>query len=82
MLRRSSRYAVTHVRNKICNIQGRSHNLVKVIFHTIRNSLKEEEEVPFLKRDPIEENRCLIRWSLFDVRNECMLYRDSFLKEL
>ena len=33
----SSHYAVTHVRNKNSNIQGRSPNVVKVIFHTIRN---------------------------------------------
>ena len=30
-------YAVTHVRNKNSNIQRRSPNVVKVIFHTIRN---------------------------------------------
>ena len=29
---------VRHVRNKISNIQGRSLNVIKVIFHTIRNS--------------------------------------------
>ena len=34
---RSSHYAVTHVQNKNSNIQGRSPNVVKVIFHTIRN---------------------------------------------
>ena len=34
---RSSHYAVTHVRNKNSNIHGRSHNVVKVIYHTIRN---------------------------------------------
>ena len=28
---------ITHVRNEISNIQGRSSNVVKVIFHTIRN---------------------------------------------
>ena len=28
---------VKHVRNKISNIQGRSLNVIKVIFHTIRN---------------------------------------------
>ena len=34
---RSSHNAVTHVLNKNSNIQGRSPNVVKVIFHTIRN---------------------------------------------
>ena len=34
---RSSHYAVTHVHNKNSNIQGRLPNVVKVIFHTIRN---------------------------------------------
>ena len=34
---RSSHYAVTHMGNKNSNIQGRSPNVVKVIFHTIRN---------------------------------------------
>ena len=29
-------YTATHVRNKNDNIQGRSPNVVKVIFHTIR----------------------------------------------
>ena len=33
----SSHYAVTHLRNKNSNIQGRSHNVVKVTFHVIRN---------------------------------------------
>ena len=33
----SSHYAVTHMRNKKGNIQGRSPNVVKVVFHTIRN---------------------------------------------
>ena len=38
----------------------------EVIFHTIRNcSLG---EVSILKRDIIEENHCLIRLSVFDVR--------------
>ena len=30
-------FAVTHVRNKNSNIQGKSPNVVKVIYHTIRN---------------------------------------------
>ena len=34
---RSSRYTVTHVRIKNSNIQGRSPNVVKVIFNIIRN---------------------------------------------
>ena len=34
---RSSHYAVTHMRNVNSNNQGRSPNVVKVIFHTIRN---------------------------------------------
>ena len=39
---RSSHYAVTHVRNKTSRILGRSPNVVKVSFRTIRNcSLKE-----------------------------------------
>ena len=33
----SSHYAVTHVHNKNSNIQGRSSNVVKVIFHATRN---------------------------------------------
>ena len=33
----SSHYTVTHVRNKNSNIQGRSLNVVKVIFNAIRN---------------------------------------------
>ena len=32
----SSHYAVTHMRNKNSNIQGRSPNVVKVIFYSIR----------------------------------------------
>ena len=37
-LRRFSfHYAVTHVRNKNINIQGRSPNVVKVIIHIIGN---------------------------------------------
>ena len=34
---RSSHYAVAHVHNKDSNIQGRSPNVVKVIFYTKRN---------------------------------------------
>ena len=40
---RSSHYVVTVVRNKNGNIQGRSHNVVIVIFHTIRNCSKRKE---------------------------------------
>ena len=69
----SSHYAVTHMCNKNSIIQGRSPNVVKVIFHTIRNcSLRKEcapsgsklfsvREVPILKRGAIEENHCLIQ---------------------
>ena len=60
------------MRNKNSNIQGRSLNVIKVIFHTIRNCLLRKEfapsgskffplrEVPILKSDAIEENHCLI----------------------
>ena len=34
---RSSHYTVTHVHAKNSNIQGRSPDMVKVIFHTLRN---------------------------------------------
>ena len=59
--------------NKNSNIQGRSHNVVKVIFHMIRNCSERKEfspsgrkffplrEVPNLKRDTVEENHCLIQ---------------------
>ena len=67
---RSSHYAVTHVRNK--NIQGRSPNVVKVIFHATRNcsgsKLFPLMKVPISKRDAIEEKHCLIQLSPFDVR--------------
>ena len=33
----------THVRNKDSNIQGRSPNAVKVIFHTVRNCSERKE---------------------------------------
>ena len=70
---RSSHYSVTHVRNKNSNIQWRSHNVLKVILHVIRNcSLRKEfapsgskffpfREVPIMKMDAIEENHCLIQ---------------------
>ena len=52
---------VTHVRNKNSYIQGRSLNVIKVIFNTIRNSkFFPLREVPILKRDANEENLCLI----------------------
>ena len=35
----SSHYPITYVHNKNSNIQGRSPNVVKVIFHTIKNSI-------------------------------------------
>ena len=34
---RSSHYAVTHVRYKNSNNQGSSPNVVKVVFHSVRN---------------------------------------------
>ena len=43
---RSSHYAVTHVRNKNSNIQGRSPNMVKVLFHTIRYCSLRKEFAP------------------------------------
>ena len=69
----SSHYVVTHVRNKNSKIQVGSTNVVNVIFHTIRNCSYMKElapsgskfsplrEFPILKRDTIEENRCLIQ---------------------
>ena len=70
---RSSHYAVSHVRYKNSNIQGRSPNAEKVILHTIRNCSERKQfapsgskffpvrEVLILKRDAIEENHCLIQ---------------------
>ena len=70
---RRSHYAITHVCNTNNNIQERSQNVVKVIFHTIRNcSLRKEfapsgskffllREVPIMKMDAIEENYCSIQ---------------------
>ena len=61
----------THVCSKNSHIQGRSHNVVKVIYHTIKNcSLRKEfapsgskffplRAVPILKRDATEDNYCL-----------------------
>ena len=58
---------------KTSSTQERVPNVVKVIFHTIRNcSLRKEfapsgskffpfREVSILKRDSIEENHCLIQ---------------------
>ena len=69
----SSHSAVTQMRNKNRNIQGRSPNVVKAVFHTKRNCfLKEsirsrwEQILSFnrssiLKRDTIEENHCLFQ---------------------
>ena len=63
----------THVHNKNSNIQGQSPNVVEVIFHTKWDCFLRKEfahsgskffpliEVPILKRDAIEENRCLIQ---------------------
>ena len=36
----------THVRNKNSNIQGRSLNVIKVIFHTIRTAHKGKNSFP------------------------------------
>ena len=59
--------------NKNSNIQGRSLNVIKVIFHTARNCSERKEcatsgskffplrEVPTLKREAIEDNHCLIQ---------------------
>ena len=56
--------------NKNSNNQGRSPNVVKVIFHTIRNcKFFPLRVVPILKRDAIEVNHCLVQYSPFDVRN-------------
>ena len=43
---RSSHYAGTYVRNKNSNIQGRSPNVVKVIFHTKGTALKGKNSLP------------------------------------
>ena len=76
--RRSSHYAITHVRNKDNNIQGRSPHLVKVIFHTIRNCSQRKEfasseskyfplrEVPILKRDAPFHGKMIakLKWTI------------------
>ena len=60
------------MRNKNSNIQGRSFNVIKVIFHTIGTAHMKEfapsgskffplREVPILKREAIEENHWLIQ---------------------
>ena len=67
----SSNYAVTHVRNKDNNIQGRPPNVGKVIFHTIRNCSYRKEFAPYgskffpLKNSHYENGRNL-RESLLD----------------
>ena len=43
---RSSHYTHTHVRNKNSNIQGRSPNVVKVLFHIIRYCSLRKEFAP------------------------------------
>ena len=70
---RSSHYAFMHVSNKNNNIQGRSSNVVNLIYHAIRNCSYRKEfapsgdkffplrEVPIMKRDAHK--------SPFDVRN-------------
>ena len=60
---------VTQVHNKNSAIYGRSLNVIKVIFHTMRNcsfapsgsKFFPLREVPFLKREAIEEDHCLIQ---------------------
>ena len=56
---------IMHVPNKNSNIQGRSPNVVKVIFYNIRNCSGSKffllREVLILKRDANEENHCLIQ---------------------
>ena len=61
------------MRNKNSSNQESSPNVVKVIFHTLRNSSKKKEfapsggkffplrEVPILKRGAIVEKHCLIQ---------------------
>ena len=63
----------THMRKKNRNTHGSSPNVVKVIFHAIRNCSARKEFAPFgskffplrevliLKRDVIVENHCLIQ---------------------
>ena len=68
---RSSHYAVTHVREKNSNTQGRSPNFPllkkKETAHKGTNSLPLGansflfREVPILKKDAIEENHSLIQ---------------------
>ena len=62
-------YTISDLISALCtaansNIQGRSPNVVKVIFHLIRNCSVSKffplREVPTLKRDAIEENQFLI----------------------
>ena len=75
----SSHYAVTHVRNKNSNIQGRLPNVVSDFQYHKELILKERicsgseffplRKVPILKRDAIEENNCLIQLPPFDVYN-------------
>ena len=60
---------VTQVRNKNSAIHGRSLNVIKGIFHAMRNcsfapsgsKFFPLREVPFLKREAIEEDHCLIQ---------------------
>ena len=61
---RSSHYAVTHMRNRNSNIDGRSPNVVKVIYHTIKNSLC-ERILSFKRSSHFEKGRNL-RESLLD----------------
>ena len=51
----------TRVGNKNGNTQGSSPNMVKVIFHALREQIFPLREVPISKRDIIVENHCLIQ---------------------
>ena len=70
---RSTRYTVTHVRNKNSHIQDRSPNEINVISIPKGTVLKGKNslplgaksfpvrDVPIWKRDAIEENHCLFQ---------------------
>ena len=52
--------------NKNSNIQGRSLDVIKVIFHTIKEIIRSLfffKRSSHLKGDAIEENHCLIQYS-------------------
>ena len=72
---------ITHMRNKNSNIQGKSFNVINVIFHTIRNSSCRKEfapsgskffplrEVPILKGTQLKRIIAASSSLPFDVRN-------------